>query len=135
MRREFQLPAEDVRFLDGLGLPCETTIQGAERWVLIHEHPLPDGYDHERVTVAILISGGYPESPLDMFYLLPALSRRDGVAIPATSAHALDGKAYQRWSRHRPSDHPWRPGLDNLETHVDLTRDAFTREFVERPHR
>jgi hypothetical protein len=68
-----------------------------------------------------------------MFYLLPAVARPDGAAIPATSAQAIDGKTYQRWSRHRPSDQPWRPGIDNLETHFDLTRDAFDREFVERP--
>lgn len=135
MRREFQLPSDDVRFLDSLGLSWETVTQAAERWVLIHEHPLPHGYDYERVTAATLISGGYPESPLDMFYVHPALSRRDGVAIPATLAHVLDGKTYQRWSRHRPPDHPWRPGVDNLETHFDLTRDAFERELLERPLR
>lgn len=133
MRREFQLPPDDVLFLDSLGLPWETIIQGSERWVLIHEHPLPDGYNHKTVTVAVLISGGYPEAPLDMFYLLPALEREDGTSIPATSRRQLEGKSYQRWSRHRPPDHRWRPEIDNLETHIDLTRDAFAREFVERP--
>ena len=93
MRREFQLPAEDVRFLDSLGLPWEAILQGSERWVLIHEHPLPDGYSHKMVTVAVLISGGYPEAPLDMFYLLPRRQRTDGVAIPATRGQqALDGQ-------------------------------------------
>jgi E2/UBC family protein E len=133
MRREFQLPAEDVRFLERLGLPWETIVQGPERWVLVHGHPLPAGYDHTHVTVAILISGGYPEALLDMFYLLPVVARPDGAVIPATSAQAIDGKTYQRWSRHRPGDQPWRPGIDNLETHFDLTRDALDREFVERP--
>lgn len=135
MRREFQLPADDIRFLDSLGRPWETIIQGSQRWVLIHEHPLPDGYNRKTVTVAVLISGGYPEAPLDMFYLLPALERVDGTPIPATSGHQLEGKGYQRWSRHRPPEQPWRPEIDNLETHIDLTRDAFAREFVERPRR
>ena len=109
MRRDFQLSTDDTRFLDGLGLPWEAVLQGSERWVLIHEHPLPDGYSSKLVTVAILISGGYPEAPLDMFYLLPAVARPDGAVIPATSAQAIDGKTYQRWSRHRPGDQPWRP--------------------------
>jgi hypothetical protein len=135
MRCEFQLPSEDVRFLERLGLPWETIVQGAERWVLGHEHPLPAGYDHAHVIVAILISGGYPEAPLDMFYLLPGITRPDGIAIPATSTQPIDGKTYQRWSRHRPGDQPWRAGVDNLETQFDLTRDAFDREFAERPRR
>ena len=135
MRRDFQLPTEDLRFLESLGLPWETVIQGSERWVLVHEHPLPVGYDHQQVTVATLVSGGYPEAPLDMFYLFPALARPDGIAIPATSTHPIDGKTYQRWSRHRPPEHPWRPDVDNVETHFALTRDAFDREFVERQRR
>lgn len=135
MRREFQLPPEDVRFLDSLGLPWEAIVQGSERWVLIHEHPLPDGYNHRTVTVAVLISSGYPEGALDMFYVFPALERGDGTPIPATSAHALESRNYQRWSRHRPTEHPWRADVDNLETHVNLTCDAFAREFVERPRR
>lgn len=136
MRREFQLPGEDVRFLDSLGLPWEAIIQGSDRWVLIHEHPLPGGYNHQRVTVAVLISGGYPESPLDMFFLHPAVARADGVTIPASEVRqALDGKNFQRWSRHRPGDEPWRPGVDNLETHLVLIRDAFADEFTKRPRR
>lgn len=87
------------------------------------------------VTVAVLISGGYPEAPFDMFYLLLALTRVDGTAIPATSGHQLEGKSYQRWSCHRPPEHPWRREIDNLETQIDLTRDAFARQVVERPRR
>jgi hypothetical protein len=136
MRREFQLPNEDVRFLDSLGLPWEAILQGSERWVLVHEHPLPDGYNHKRVIVAVLISGGYPEAPLDMFFLYPAITRTDGVAIPASAVQqALDGKTFQRWSRHRPGDEPWRSGVDSLETHLVLTRDAFDDEFTKRPRR
>lgn len=86
MRREFQLPAEDMRFLDDLGLPWETTIQGAERWVLIHEHPLPDGYDHKRVTVAILISGGY-QSPCALLCV---------ATLTGSSSRGLHGRASGR---------------------------------------
>jgi hypothetical protein len=82
----------------------------------------------------VLISGGYPEAQLDMFFLHPAVSRTDGVPIPASeNQQALDGRTFQRWSRHRPGDEPWRPGVDDLETHLVLTRDAFADEFVKRP--
>jgi len=133
MRREFQLPEEDARFLNRTGLSWDAIVHGAERWVLIYEHPVPAGYNRSTTTIAINISSGYPEAPLDMFYVLPALERADGIPIPATSWHELQGQNYQRWSRHRPPEHPWRPDVDSLETHVDLIRDAFGREFSERP--
>ena len=134
MRRDFQLPNEDVQFLNGLGLSWEAIIQGSERWVLIHEHALPTGYNHGVMTLAILISGGYPEAPLDMFFVHPLICRSDGVAIPAADVQqAIDGKTFQRWSRHRPGEHPWRAGVDNLETHAVLIRDALADEFIKRP--
>ena len=133
MRRDFQLPAEDEQFLSRLGLAREAVLQGAERWVLIHEHPLPDGYNYRTVTLAILISGGYPEAPLDMFFVYPAVMRVDGIAIPASEVRQqIGGVVFHRWSRHRPSDHRWRPGIDNLETHYDFTCDSFRREFQQR---
>jgi hypothetical protein len=112
-RRVFRLPADDETYLDTLGLRWETVIDGGIRWVLIHEHPIPDGYDHEMVIVAIRIEGGYPPAALDMAYVYPPLLRKDGRAIPKLSTQALDGQMYQRWSRH----YDWREGIDNLPLH------------------
>ena len=97
MRQDFQLPLEDVRFLTRLGLPWETVLQGSERWVLIHEHPLPDGYNQVVVTIAILISGGYRDrvgpgqmeeeasgdEPRPAEQCAPALKRHFGLLVSA----------------------------------------------------
>ena len=54
------------------------------------------------VTAAIRIETGYPNTELNMVYFFPALARMDGKPIGATDApQPLDGKTYQRWSRHR----------------------------------
>jgi hypothetical protein len=129
LRRQFELLPEDQQFLDELGLPWETVIDGS-RWVLIHDFPTHDGYNHGRTTAAIRMETGYPQAQLDMEYFLPALARKDGKPIGAANAtQSIDGKAYQRWSRHRTAQNPWRADEDNLGTHIHLIEDWLLREF------
>jgi hypothetical protein len=129
LRRDFDLLPEDEKFLAEYGLPWETVVDGS-RWVLIHDFPTHEGYNHARVTAAIRLETGYPQAALDMVYFYPALSRKDGKPIGATQAtQQIAGKVYQRWSRHRTGDNPWIPGRDNLGTHVILIEDWLEREF------
>lgn len=128
-RREFGLPSADEEFLVQYGLPWETVINGS-RWVLIHDFPAPPGYQQEMVSIALRIESGYPVTQLDMVYVHPHLQRRDGKPIPKTNAcQPLESKTWQRWSRHRSAENPWRPGVDGIETHVYLVEDWFSREF------
>ena len=129
LRRDFDLLPQDEKFLEEYGLPWETISDGSQ-WVLIHEFPTHDGYNHLRVTLAIRLETGYPNTELNMVYFFPALTRKDGRVIGATkSKQAIDGKTYQRWSRHRTAENPWRVGFDGLETHVYLIEDWLAREF------
>lgn len=129
MRRDFKLPPEDETFLQEYGLPWEAVMNGSP-WVLVHEFPTPDGYNHRRVTAAIRIETGYPNTELNMVYFFPALARLDGKPIGATEGtQDLDGKTFQRWSRHRSAQNPWKVGQDNLGSHVILVEDWLEREF------
>jgi hypothetical protein len=53
-----------------------------------------------------------------MAYFNPALARDDGKQIGAVTPFQLDGKTWQQWSRHRSNVTDWRPGEDNIETHL-----------------
>lgn len=136
LRRDFDLLPEDAQFLDDYGLPWETVNDGSQ-WVLVHEFPSQhEGYNHPTVTVAIRLETGYPNTALDMVYVIPALSRKDGQPIGATEAmQEIAGKAYQRWSRHRTQHNPWRVGKDGIGTHIFLIEDWFAREFEKCPPR
>lgn len=128
-RRDFELLPEDEKFLSEYGLPWDTVVDGS-RWVLIHDFPTHEGYNHLNVTAAIRLETGYPNSALDMVYFYPALARNDGKQIGATQAtQQIAGKSYQRWSRHRTPQNPWIPGQDSLGTHVLLVEDWLEREF------
>jgi hypothetical protein len=112
-RRQFQLPADDQGYLNSLGLRWEAIKNEKGRWVLIHNHPLPEGYVARTVTVAIRIEGGYPPGALDMAFFLPHLARTDGKAINAISSVVIDDANYQQWSRH----YVWQEDTDCLATH------------------
>lgn len=129
LRRQFDLLPQDREFLEEYGLPWETIIDGSQ-WVLIREFPTHEGYNHPRVTAAIRMETGYPNTELNMVYFFPALMRQDGKPIGATQAtQAIDGRTFQRWSRHRTKKNPWKIGRDYLGTHVILIEDWLAREF------
>ena len=65
-----------------------------------------------------------------MAYFHPALRRQDGKGIPATeSTENVDNKTFQRWSRHRTGENPWRPGVDDVSTHLAQVKHWLVREF------
>jgi hypothetical protein len=129
MRRQFSLPEADETFLESLGFRWETIIENNLRWLLLHDYSVPEGYDHRQVTLAINIGSGYPDAQLDMVFFSPALMRVDGLGIGAVSSLTLDAKPFQRWSRHRTSLNPWRPGEDDIASHLALVEYWLQREF------
>jgi len=133
-RRDFELLPEDDQFLRDYGLEYETVVDGSQ-WVLIHLFPTQhEGYNHPTVTIAIRLETGYPNTALDMVYVYPPLSRKDGRPIGATEAtQVIAGQSYQRWSRHRTTQNPWKPGQDSIGSHVFLIEDWFAREFEKCP--
>ena len=134
MKRQFQLPEGDQIFLENLGLPWETVTEGRMQWVIVHKYPVPEGYNIKEVSVAIKIESGYPRAQLDMAYFFPALSRLDGKRINAITFQSIDGKQFQRWSRHRSGKNPWREGVDDLSTHLALVSFWFEQEFLKHPN-
>ena len=130
MRKQFILPEEDMDFL--INCDWETIIEGQHKWLLIHSFKVCEGYNVASTTAALRIDQGYPNSQIDMIYFFPAIIRLDGKPIGALANQSLDGKNYQRWSRHRTSVNPWRSGLDNIETQLLLDKGWLEQEFNKR---
>lgn len=130
MRRDFKLPQEDREFLDIRGFKWETIQNGVEQWLVLHDFPIPAGYNVEKATAAVLIVAGYPDSPLDMIYFDPHLARLDNRSISNLSPRMIDGKNFQQWSRHRTGENPWRPGDDCISTHLSLATHYLENELT-----
>jgi hypothetical protein len=130
MRRHFELSEEDEEYLKARGLQWETVIGGDAKWLIILNYPIPSGYNHATANVALRLKPSYPDDDIDMAYFLPILALASGKPIRQLSACQIDGKRYQQWSRHRTPENPWRPGIDNLGTHMLVVDDWLTREIV-----
>ncbi len=128
-RQHFELPEEDVAFLTTLDLSWETIIEGPVHRVVIYDYELPDGYGKVCADLNVRIERTYPDTQIDMVYFCPELSRADGRPIKAISPDSFDGKNWQRWSRHRTAHNPWRPGIDNLESHIILIGEWLKQEL------
>ncbi len=129
LRRAFEMPEADSDFLRRCECPWETVIEGEVRRLILYDFAVPEGYGVPLVTLNLRIERGYPDNQLDMVYFLPELTRRDGKGIAAVAGDQFDGKTWQRWSRHRTAENPWRPGIDNVETHLLLVTEWLKREF------
>ena len=128
--REFDLPEEDVEYLDARGLEWDTIREGGAQWLLLHDFPIPAGYCVSQATVALSITAGYPTSGLDMAYFSPTLALSGGSPIRAADHMVtIRGTAYQRWSRHYSSANPWRPGIDNISTHLGAVEEWLVKEI------
>ncbi len=116
IRKDFTLPEEDEEFLDSLGLLWEAVGNQPGMWVIIHDYPIPTGYNVQKAEVALAIVGTYPAAQIDMAYFLPPLVKDSRRIINNVFEQPLDGKKYQGWSRHRKTGE-WRPGVDCIATH------------------
>lgn len=129
-RRDFKLPSTDEEYLNSLALPWETVLQGKSRWLIIHNWQLPPGYNHATTSLALLIPDNYSDSQIDMVYFKAHLARRDGRVINNLSTESIAGEVWQRWSRHRTNQNPWRAGVDDIASHLSLVDDWLRREFL-----
>ena len=102
----------------------EMSEEGGKGRVLIRGYRLPAAYEPEAVDVMILIPPGYPAANLDMFYFLPAVSRKDGASIAALSMENHFGQDWQRWSRH----YEWQAGVHCLATHLQYMENTLCTE-------
>lgn len=127
IRKEFRLASEDENYLDSTGLNWES-VNCSGQWLLLHGWRLPTGFAVSQVSLALLIPPSYPDAQLDMVYVTPAIVRNDGKPINAVSNMDVCGGSWQRWSRHRSGANPWRPGIDDIASHLSMVDSWFRTE-------
>jgi hypothetical protein len=130
--RRFALLPVDIAHLEHLGLVWETVLEGDQRWLLIHNYPLPAGYAPAKVVLGLAIPKTYPAAQIDMFYVFPEALLVTGRAIPSTQVRAtIQGRQYIGWSRHRQGISVWNPLTDSVVTHLALVEGALAKEIGE----
>jgi hypothetical protein len=127
-RKDFSLPSEDAQFLETAGFEWEALRERNYLWLVIHNFPVPPGYNTEEAKVALMIPPAYPAAQIDMAYFFPHLQKKSGLGIPAITSQMIDGKNFQRWSRHRQLGE-WRPGVDCVSTHLVLVANWLEQDL------
>ena len=130
MRKAFQLPEEDEECLAARGHPWEAIGEGDAKWLILPDYKIPTGYNVTSATAALRIPASYPDVQIDMVYFRPSLMLTTGRPIANLSTLQIDGKEYQQWSRHRTGENPWRPGVDNVCTHLLQVDTWLKRELT-----
>ena len=122
------LPSDEEGFRLRSLIP-RRVLESNRRWLIFDNYPLPKGLSPQVVAVALEIPSSYPRAEIDMFYCHPAVRRDDGVTIPQTNVtETIEGKTYQRWSRHRGALSRWDSRTDTVLTHLTLVDGALTVE-------
>lgn len=130
MRRDFVLGEDDAESLAASGHVYDTIAESAAKWIILRGFSIPAGYNVPVADAAIRLGPAYPDEPIDMVYFNPPLALQSNRVIPATQgAITIEGKPYQQWSRHRTAANPWRPGLDNICTHLLQAETWLAREL------
>jgi hypothetical protein len=129
----FKLAESDVESLDAMKVEWSVAREAAGTLLLVIKRwRLPLGYNVSGATLVLVIPQGYPDTQIDMAYFSPALARSDGKGINNLSAVTWSIGTFQQWSRHRTANNPWRPGIDDVATHLSLVDDWLRREFERR---
>lgn len=117
-----KLPDTDQEFLERAGISHRVFEEGGMLNVELIDFPLPQGLNASHASILFRLSASYPDTPPDMWWVIPHLRPVTGATIPATEViETHDGRSWQRWSRHLDPA-TWRSGVDGLESYVRLLR-------------
>ena len=117
-RQDFKLLPDDRHFLNSLGLRWEAVLEGGScAWSSTIGRRRMAGYNVDAADVHVRMTAVTPT-----FKSTWRTSRRlsPGATVASTGCPAFqfDGRQWQRWSRHRTANSPWRIGEDGLLTHT-----------------
>lgn len=122
------LPATDLQHLRARGLTFCASISGNFIDVVIPGYGLPPGLDPDTSDLLIrLPAHGWPDVKPDMWWFDPwiKIAATGGYAPASDTPEELQGRRWQRWSRHFPASN-WQPGLDGLGSYLAM----IDRELV-----
>lgn len=96
--------------------------------VVIHDFPLPVGFDRSNTDLLVRLPQGFPDAQPDMFWCEPPIKIAATGAVPpaADQMEPFVGRTWQRFSRHLPPG-AWKPGTDSLQSFLSLVSAELRR--------
>lgn len=120
IRRHFRIACGDEESLNATGLEWETVSEHGCRWLIIRRRPLPAGFDVTLADLALVIPPLYPDVQIDSVLFRPCPRLPGGTNLSHVSPYSFDGDTWTHLCRHRTASNPWRPGVDDIASHLAL---------------
>jgi hypothetical protein len=120
------LQSRDRHYLSERNLKFEEVAHGPQKGLVLPKWAIPPGrLDHTQADLLIILPDGYPDVPLDMFYLNPWVRIAATQKFPrmADVSFPFNGINWQRWSRH---NNDWRRGVDGIWTMLKRVEHALS---------
>lgn len=115
---------DHVRVLESRGFAVEVSVSDAI-YIVIKDYPIPEAiWDRSSSDLLVMAYDTYPNAPLDMFWLDPPVSRRNGQA-DGVGTETRNGREWQSFSWHIGG---WDPAHDSLLTYLDVVNDRLRRD-------
>lgn len=117
------LLAEHIDILRSQGFDIDVT-DGPEICIITKNYAIPKIWNRDVVDLLVVAHPSYPNAKMDMFWVDPPLTLKDGTQPKSVSTVNKCGKNWQQFSWHVNT---WNPAKDNLITYLDVVNDRLRR--------
>lgn len=116
-----------MKHLEEEGLHFAEADENGLHCVVIHDFPLPPGYQPEKTDLLLRLPAGFPDAAPDMWWCDPPVRLGTGSApVAAESMETYLGRVWQRFSRHfQPGQ--WKPSRSGLATFLAVIKSDFAK--------
>lgn len=120
------LLSEHIDQLRSQGYEIDVIEQQQEIGIVLHNYPIPGSiWSCTMVDLLVITHPSYPNPKMDMFWVDPAITLKDGrEPNAAAKKESKFGRTWQRFSWHVSS---WNPTHDSLITYLDVVNDRLRR--------
>ncbi|ULO07056.1 hypothetical protein H1230_29630 [Paenibacillus sp. 19GGS1-52] len=123
------LPQREISYLTAQGYQYElhrNPMNPNETYLVLPNFDLGENYTPQSVKLLLKIPAGFPTAEMDMFWVHPAVHKKNGQAPATVSNEPYLGCNWQRFSRHRDPG-TWNPVVGGLRAHFTFIAEALRK--------
>ena len=115
---------EHIKTLESDGHKIEVK-EGPEICIIFKDYSIPSNiWDCEKVDLLVITHPTYPNAKMDMFWVDPPITLKNGAMAKAVSPEKKCERDWQRFSWHVNN---WNPAHDNLITYLNVVNDRLKK--------
>lgn len=119
------LLTEHIDLLKAQGFEIEVIDVVQEICIIFKNYALPRGiWSRDTVDLLVITHPSYPNAKMDMFWVDPAITLKNGSQPKSVSSLGKCNRTWQQFSWHVST---WNPARDNVITYLDVVNERLRR--------